>query len=146
VPPIHVFHVLSSTAQAKQVIFKLIVCGLASTAQTIFAFTFLAMVSAVTYSVANVTKRVCIIAVSAIVFQNPISAANAFGIALSMVCSFIQNGAFMWTASVPLLTPPPSRFFLLFLFTVRHCPLQQGQAERKGQSRQAENAAASGYC
>lgn len=114
-------------AQAKQVIFKLIVCGLASTAQTIFAFTFLAMVSAVTYSVANVTKRVCIIAVSAVVFQNPITAANAFGIALSMVCTFIQSAQVdRWTQAAFHATIPHPYFVSS---TVRHWPLQQSQAQ-----------------
>ena len=142
-----------SPPQAKQVLFKLTVCGLASSAQTIFAFTFLAMVSAVTYSVANVTKRVCIIAVSAVVFQNPISAANAFGIAMAMVrggagpslsaLTAVGPPAVVCSRTMPPPPSPPLPPLRTRLFLVWHWPVQQGQAQRKGQGGlQADGAAA----
>jgi solute carrier family 35 protein E1 len=53
-------------------------------AQTVIAFTFLSLVQAVTYSVANVTKRVVVIAASMLYFGSMGSWLNLFGIAISM--------------------------------------------------------------
>lgn len=58
---------------------------MASAIQTVAAFTFLSGVTPVTYSVANVGKKVFVIVSSVLVFGNHISPANAFGIS---VCVF----------------------------------------------------------
>eukprot|EP00049_Salpingoeca_infusionum_P012453 m.227918 g.227918 ORF g.227918 m.227918 type:complete len:337 (-) comp15185_c0_seq2:69-1079(-) len=63
---------------------ELLLTGLANTVQTVFAFTFLSKVTAVTYSIANVTKRVVIIIVSMIVFSKPVSFLNALGMATTI--------------------------------------------------------------
>lgn len=69
------------------------VCGVAASVQTIYSFTFLSMVSPVTHSVASVTKRLSIIAVSALVFQTHLTGLNWLGIAISTMGVALYNKA-----------------------------------------------------
>ena len=75
-----------------------------NTSQSMSAFQFLALVSPVTYSVgdhvhtscmmvwqiANVCKRIIVIAASMLVFRNPVTPANAGGMLLAIL------GAVLW--------------------------------------------------
>eukprot|EP00056_Hartaetosiga_gracilis_P000326 m.37841 g.37841 ORF g.37841 m.37841 type:complete len:383 (-) comp10160_c0_seq7:36-1184(-) len=64
--------------------YELILGGVCNSFQTIFAFTFLSFVTPVTYSVANVAKRIVIIFVSLFVFKNPVTATNILGILVAI--------------------------------------------------------------
>ena len=61
--------------------------------QNVMAFTILSLVSAVTYSVTNTLKRVFVIVVSILYFQNPVTASNAIGIVIALVGIFLYNRA-----------------------------------------------------
>lgn len=67
--------------------------SLASTVQTIAAFTFLSRVSPVTYSVANVGKKVFVIVSSVLVLGNHITNGNATGIAICIAGIALYNKA-----------------------------------------------------
>eukprot|EP01147_Barroeca_monosierra_P011165 gene11165-3223_t len=79
--------------QAVGVIFQVTLCGLSSAIQTIAAFTFLSYVNPVTYSVANVAKRIVIISASMLFFQTPATPANVFGMAISICGIGMYNKA-----------------------------------------------------
>ena len=84
-------------SQALRVTAEIVLAGLCSAAQTIAAFTFLSYVAPVTYSVANVAKRVIIIAASMMFFNSPATPANIAGIAISIVSRFTNSCAHMHT-------------------------------------------------
>eukprot|EP00045_Choanoeca_perplexa_P007186 m.63470 g.63470 ORF g.63470 m.63470 type:complete len:413 (+) comp13970_c0_seq1:136-1374(+) len=73
--------------------FKVFLCALGNSFQTVFAFTFLSLVTPVTYSVANVAKRVVVIVAATMIFHNPITYANAAGIGITMLGIAIYNKA-----------------------------------------------------
>ena len=80
------------SAEMKQtILYQIIFNGVFSVAQSITAFAFLSIVSAVTYSVANVAKRVVIIISSIIIFNNPISQGNVYGMLLCLAGIIMYN-------------------------------------------------------
>eukprot|EP00043_Microstomoeca_roanoka_P015777 m.158394 g.158394 ORF g.158394 m.158394 type:complete len:335 (-) comp16332_c0_seq1:247-1251(-) len=93
------FSILFGTAfsdlgdQAAWVAYQLVLGGICNSMQTIFAFTFLSYVTPVTYSVANVAKRVLIIAASMMFFNNPVTPANLAGITIAILGIALYNKA-----------------------------------------------------
>ena len=61
--------------------------------QNVMAFTILSIVSPVTYSVANTLKRVFVIVVSILWFQNEITPSNGLGIIVALIGIFLYNRA-----------------------------------------------------
>lgn len=58
--------------------------GLCNAIQTIAAFTFLSFVTPVTYSIANVGKRIAVIALAIVILQNDVTFTNVFGMCLAI--------------------------------------------------------------
>ena len=58
--------------------------GLFSLSQNVFAFSMISAVTPVSYSVANVTKRIVIITASLLLLRNPITMANLCGMLVAM--------------------------------------------------------------
>lgn len=69
--------------------------SLTNSSQSMSAFKFIALVSPVTYSIANVCKRIVVIAASMIVFRNPVTPTNAAGMLLAIVGIAMYNRAKM---------------------------------------------------
>jgi hypothetical protein len=65
-----------STIELQHVMLKLLGASILNAVQTVSAFTFLSLVPPVTYSVANVTKRVAIISLSIVYFGQTATFAN----------------------------------------------------------------------
>ena len=59
--------------------------------QNILAFVLLSMVSPVTYSVASLIKRVCVIAISIVWFRNPMTRVQAVGIGLTFLGLYLYD-------------------------------------------------------
>ena len=75
--------------------FLLLADGLSSMMQNVFAFNVIALVSPLSFAVANATKRIVIIGGSILILQNSVSALNALGmfIAVFGVLCYNQVGA-----------------------------------------------------
>ncbi|XP_015782338.1 solute carrier family 35 member E1 homolog [Tetranychus urticae] len=71
----------------------LIIDGFLTFLQNIIAFTILSLVSPLTYSVANSSKRIAIIIVSLITMKNPITFTNMFGMCTAVTGVLLYNRA-----------------------------------------------------
>lgn len=71
----------------------LLMDGLVSFLQNVLAFSFLNLVTPLTYSVANASKRLFIISLSILIFRNHISFLNFVGIGLAIFGVFLYNTA-----------------------------------------------------
>ena len=71
----------------------LILDGFLTFLQNIIAFTVLSLVSPLTYSVANSSKRIAVIIVSLITMKNPITFTNLFGMCTAVTGVLLYNRA-----------------------------------------------------
>ncbi|RWS16418.1 solute carrier family 35 member E1-like protein [Dinothrombium tinctorium] len=94
--PIWLFYDFFSIYESKddfslEIFTLLLFDGFLSFAQNLIAFILISKVSPLTYSIANVTKRITVIVFSILVFRNPITATNVFGITLAISGLFAYN-------------------------------------------------------
>merc|ERR1711953_717681 len=69
----------------------LLISGVCSLLQNLAAFSVMALVSTVSYSVASATKRVVVITVSLLTLKNPVNAFNVGGMVMACCGVFLYN-------------------------------------------------------
>eukprot|EP00048_Salpingoeca_helianthica_P003030 m.63094 g.63094 ORF g.63094 m.63094 type:complete len:319 (+) comp12449_c0_seq1:17-973(+) len=80
-------------ASPKLIFYELLGNAICNLLQSVAAFMFLSMVTPVTYSVANVTKRIVVIVSSMLFFRNPVTLWNVFGMTLASLGIVMYNFA-----------------------------------------------------
>lgn len=86
-----VYNEKSSTLDGWVIATLLFVDGLCNFLQNVIAFTVLSLVTPLTYSVCNASKRIAVIAGSILFLKNPVTHANIFGMSLAIFGVFYYN-------------------------------------------------------
>ncbi|CAF1174153.1 unnamed protein product [Adineta ricciae] len=78
---------------ATKILFYLVLDGLLNFLHNVVAFTMISLVSPLSYSIANSTKRIVVICVSLLILRNPVTKTNVIGMSLALFGVMYYNKA-----------------------------------------------------